>query len=126
MENITKKSDYSDKAIFVKISSRDSEDLEKTRTVLEKKLTDYGGELAARKSKHNSGAHESVIAIYFDSESQMSKAMSDLKLETLLRSEQHHIEIADGASKKNEMSKKYFRQEADKLLSDYIYETRWD
>ena len=126
MENITKKSGYSDKTIFVKISSRDSEDLKKTRAELEEKLTDYGGELVARKSQDNSAAHESAIAVYFKNEDQMSKAMIDLNPETLLRSEQHHIEIADDASKKNEMSKKYFNQEADKLLSDYLYETLWN
>ncbi len=126
METTTKKSGYSDKTIFVKISSRDSEDLKKTRTALEEKLKGSGGELVARKSQDNSAAHESAIAMYFENEDQMSEAVSELKLETLLRSEQHHIEIADGASEKNKMSKNYFNQEADKLLSDYVYETRWD
>ncbi|MCL4387690.1 hypothetical protein M1567_00875 [Candidatus Marsarchaeota archaeon] len=126
MESITKKSDYSEKAIFVKIKSGTREGLDSAGATIEKKLEGFGGELVARKSKHNLGTYESVIAVYFESESQMSKALSELKLEALLRSDSHETKIAESSSEKNEMSKKYFKQEAAKLLDDYVYETRWD
>ncbi len=127
MKNVTKKSNYySEKTIFVKISSRDRESLDFTRANLEKTLTDLGGELVARKSKHNPDTHESAIAMYFENEKQMSKATEILKARTLLRSDGCRIKLADSPVKKDKMSKKYFEQSAGSLADEYIEDTRWN
>jgi hypothetical protein len=126
MKNITKESNYSKTTMFVEMNSSNRESLDSARMNLEEKLTNLGGELVARKYQSNSGTNESVMAIYFESEWNMSKAIDALKTENLLRSEGRHIKIAESQAEKDKLSAKYFNRGAEELVNDYIYETRWD
>jgi hypothetical protein len=126
MENITKKSNYSEKTMFFKMDSSTRESLETSRTNLEERLTNLGGELVARKSKNASGAYESVIAIYFENTDSMSRAMDELRSRAPLRSDKYNLQMFKSFEEKNEISKKYFKQGAEELVNDYVYDTRWD